>query len=65
MEFTRESKTYKDRGKAMANASGVMDHTMMDNGRTDREMVLECSSKDKASNIKVSGKMITSTVGAL
>jgi hypothetical protein len=46
----------------MVNVSGVMDHIMRGNGRMDREMVLECSSKDKASNIKESGKMIKSTV---
>ena len=48
MEFIRENKTYKEWEKAMVNVSGVMDHIMRGNGRMDREMVLECSSKDKA-----------------
>jgi len=65
MEFIRESKTYKDLEKAMVSASGVMGPIMRGNGRMDREMVLECSSKDKESNIKGSGKMIKSTVGVL
>jgi hypothetical protein len=65
MEFIRENKTYKDLEKAMVNASGVMGPIMRGNGRMDREMVLECFSKDKESNIKGSGKMIKSTVGVL
>lgn len=63
MEFIRETKICKAQEKAMANASGVMGHTMKDFGRMDRETGQGCSFKGKESNIKANGKTIRSMVG--
>lgn len=65
MEFIRENKTCKDREKAKANVSGVMDLIMREFGKMDREMGQGCSSKDKVSSIKENGKMIRSMAEVL
>lgn len=60
MEFIRVNKISKAQEKEMENVNGAMDHIMMEIGKMGSETVLECSSRDKESNIKENGRMIRS-----
>jgi exosome complex RNA-binding protein Rrp4 len=60
MEYIRVNKICKAQEKDKENVNGVMDLIMMEVGKMDKEMVQECSSRGKESNIKENGRMIKS-----